>query len=216
MSIIAKKAAGYQAAELVKENMRIGLGTGSTAFFFVERLAQRCKEGLSIRAVASSKAVEAQALRLGIPLIEEGRWDCLDLAVDGADAVNVHWHLIKGGGGALLREKILAASATAFMVIIDESKWVETMVGQKLPLEVAPFGLTSTQYRLEREGFFPIVRPVLSDNGNYLIDVICPSDDVAAVDHKLKKISGVLETGLFLGFTSTLIVGMHNGNVQIY
>src|SRR5260370_6936394 len=144
-----KGAAAARAIDFVRSGMRLGLGTGSTAQHFVELLAERVRAGLDVIAVPSSEATRAQATKLGIPLTTLDDTPELDLTVDGADEINPDLTLIKGGGGALLREKIVASASAQMIVIADESKWVSSLGRFPLPVEVVPFGLAATQRPVE-------------------------------------------------------------------
>lgn len=138
MSINVKQLAAEKAVEFVKDGMKIGLGTGSTAYWAINRLGERVSEGLKITAVATSRASEEQARELGIPIVAFGDIDSLDLTIDGADELDSSLQLIKGGGGALLREKIVASNSTRMIVIADESKVVNTLGKFPLPVEIVP------------------------------------------------------------------------------
>src|SRR5580704_16302250 len=149
MDELKRQAAG-RALELVRDGMKLGLGTGSTAKHFVELLGERVRAGLDVIGVPTSEATHADAIRCGIKLTTLDDIDRLDLTVDGADEVDPALNLIKGGGGALLREKIVAAASDRMIVIADESKWVDTLGRFPLPIEVVPFGLKATQRALSR------------------------------------------------------------------
>src|SRR5450432_1640157 len=144
-----KRAAAARALEFVEPGMRLGLGTGSTARHFVELLAERVRGGLRIVAVPTSESTRSDAQRLGVPLSTLEETPALDLTVDGADEIAPDLSLIKGGGGALLREKIVASASARMVVIADESKWVAVLGRFPLPIEVVPFGLAATQRAIE-------------------------------------------------------------------
>ncbi|MFZ0607925.1 MAG: ribose-5-phosphate isomerase RpiA, partial [Xanthobacteraceae bacterium] len=146
---VYKRAAAARAVEFVRSGMRLGLGTGSTAQAFVELLAERVHGGLKIVAVPTSEATREQALRLGIPVTTLDEVPELDLTVDGADEIAPDLTLIKGGGGALLREKIVASASTKMIVIADESKWVPVLGQFPLPIEILPFGAAATRRAVE-------------------------------------------------------------------
>jgi len=217
----AKKLAAEKAVEFVQDGMIVGLGTGSTSFFAIHRLAERIEqEGLNIRAVSSSKNSEELALQLGIPLISFAEIDSIDLTIDGADEVDGEFNLIKGGGGALLREKILASNSRRFIVIVDESKVVNRLGQFPLPVEIVPFATELTIRNLGRLACTPIVRmahgkPFVTDNGNWIID--CHFGEIvdpAALGGQFKAIAGVVEHGLFLGMTDTVAVGHMDGTTR--
>src|ERR1700726_562934 len=215
----AKRAAGEAAAGLIGDGARVGLGTGTTAYWFIVALANRVRAGLRISGVATSEATERLAAGLNISLVElDG--DGLDIAVDGADVVDPGLRLIKGGGGAMVREKIVAAAAQRFVVVIDDSKLRDTL-GGSVPAELLPFGVEHTlalldatggrfRLRSERDG-----RGARSDNGNLLADGEYPRiDDPEGLAARLDAIPGVLGHGLFLGMTDLVIVGFPDGHVE--
>lgn len=218
-----KKAAGYAAAELIKDGMTVGLGTGSTVFYFIERLSQKVLDGLSIRAVCSSIQTELLAKKGKIPLADIDCLTFLDITVDGADEIDTSKQMIKGGGGALLREKILASMSHEMVVIVDESKLCTHLGKQKLPVEVIPFAHAAVLhkithlgvqagYRMNKDGSY-----FITDNGNNIIDIHFPSaiEDPKSIDVLLKKIPGVVETGLFINLAGRVIVGFADGQVVI-
>ena len=213
----AKRRVAEAAAELVEPGMRLGIGTGSTALYFVEALGRRVAGGLDIPpAAATSRATEDAARRAGIALVDMMAEDApaeLDLAVDGADEADPALRLVKGGGASLLREKIVAALAPRFVVIVDESKLVATLGAFPLPVEVVPFGWASTAATIARRfGVEPRLRQalgetLLTDNGNFILD--CPFGSIAdpeAVAAGLAAIPGVVEHGLFIGMATEALV----------
>lgn len=175
-------------------------------------------EGLAIRGVPTSQATADDANKLGIPLIgDETPWD-IDLAIDGADQVDPQGHLIKGGGGALLREKIVAKAARQFIVIVDEAKHRPHLgLPFPLPVEIASFGWSTTQRHLERLGWRSVLRrkndqPFVTDNGNYIVDLHIPHiANPVEVERLVHGIPGVVECGLFVGLTSLIITGTNHG-----
>jgi ribose 5-phosphate isomerase A len=215
----AKKAAGLAALSYIKEGMVIGLGTGSTAHFFIEALGALHKSGCALKAMASSKASEELAIRHQIPLLSSNQVTRLDITVDGADAIDDQLNMIKGGGGALLREKILAQISDLMIVIVDSSKIVKVLGEKLLPVEVLPFCYEATKNRLKELGLLPILRRnkkndiYITDNGNYIFD--CHLDrkkqSLRLLEKALLKIAGVIETGLFLGLADHLIIGYSDG-----
>jgi ribose 5-phosphate isomerase A len=217
--VAAKRAAGEAAASLVEDGMSLGLGTGSTATWFVLAVGARVAAGLRVRGVATSVATEQLAAGLGIELIVLGA-EGLDLAVDGADAVDPDLRLIKGAGGAMVREKIVAAAARRFVVVVDESKLCDRL-GGVVPVEIVPFGAGATLAALETLGTRFVVRhgidgtPVLSDNGNLLADGELPViDDPEGMAERLAAIPGVVGHGLFLGMADLAIAGAADGSVR--
>jgi ribose 5-phosphate isomerase A len=213
-----KKVAGEKAAEYVQNGMTLGLGTGSTVQYFVEKLGEMVGEGLDVVGVPTSKRTEELARKVGVPLSTLEETPALDLTVDGADEVDPNLNLIKGMGGALLREKMVASSSREFIVIADDSKVVERL-GTKspLPVEVTQFGWTSVKEWIAKLGSIPKRRmiegnPYLTDNQNYLLECEFKGiDDPYALDASLHKLPGVVETGLFLDLTCRVIIGKESG-----
>lgn len=215
-----KRMAGEAAAKLVEDGMVIGLGTGSTAAYLIYALAQRIHEGLHIRgAVPSSKATEKLASSLNIPLTNLDTYPELDLALDGADEIDSQLNLIKGGGGALLREKIVASYARRFVVIGDITKQV-AQLGRKwpLPVEIVPFAAKPVRRHIEALGVSVQLRQragqaFLTDNGNMILDCSFPEGitDLTDTQTLLQGIVGVVETGLFLHMTQQAIIGGPEG-----
>ncbi|WP_341277790.1 ribose-5-phosphate isomerase RpiA [Paenibacillus sp. FSL H8-0537] len=217
-----KQLAAEKAVQLVQDGMLIGLGTGTTAYWAILKLAQRMKlEGLDIKAVASSKQSEDLAAEYGIPLVPLAEITAIDLTIDGADEVDGELHLIKGGGGALLREKILAAHSRAFIVIVDESKKVSQLGHFPLPVEVVPFASNLTLQKLRELGCTAELRAsadgiFVTDNGNYIAD--CRFGNIASpaeLHDQLNAIPGVVENGLFISMASQVIVGFNTGETEI-
>lgn len=211
-----KAAAAAAALELVEDGMRLGLGTGSTAAIFVDLLIERVRGGLRVSGLPTSNATAAQAAAGGIPLLE--RLDgLLDLAVDGADEIDPDLNLVKGRGGALVREKLVAAAARRFVVIGDASKLVERLGAGALPVEVLPFLWEQTAARLEGLGLRPALRggsePFLSDNGNLVLDCSAPGGvgDPSELARVLKGLAGVVDHGLFVGMADLVLVGEEGG-----
>ena len=216
MSEEAKKILGQKAAALVKEGMIVGLGTGTTAKYFIEALGERIRtEGLTIRGCASSNQTSRLAINNKIPLISLNKVHSLDLTVDGCDQFDAKCQLIKGRGGALLREKILAFLSKQYVIICTAEKKREYLGGGQLPLEVLAGADQIILRALEAQGFSATLRcakeqiPYVTDNQNYIIDVLLPEkvEDPQSLNQKFKSIPGVLETGFFLNFNPTLIVG---------
>ncbi|CAN5434079.1 ribose-5-phosphate isomerase RpiA [soil metagenome] len=219
-----KRQAAARAVEQVRDGMKLGLGTGSTAKHFVELLGERVQAGLKIVGVPTSEATRADAERCGVPLTTLEEVDRLDLTVDGADEIDPNLELIKGGGGALLREKIVAAASDRMIVIADESKWVETLGCFPLPVEVIPFGLGATRRAIETvfaengvSGQMDIRKAkdghaFVTDGGHWIIDAhlgrIPDSPRLAA---SLNSIPGVVEHGLFIGLARMAVLAGPNG-----
>ncbi|WP_447964218.1 ribose-5-phosphate isomerase RpiA [Nitrospira sp. Ecomares 2.1] len=213
-----KAQAALKALEFIHDEQILGLGTGSTVHHFLAALGQRVQQGLRVRGVPTSEATAVYAKQLGIPLLnDEEPWD-IDVAVDGADQVDPQLNLIKGGGGALMREKIVANAARQFIVIVDQAKQVPHLgLPFPLPVEIVPFGWRTTQRHLENLGWPSPLRykdgqPFLTDNGNYIADLHIPEiTDPSALDSSIRQIPGVVECGLFLMMTSLVITGTNSG-----
>jgi len=221
MSMNPKQIAAEKAVESIEDGMIIGLGTGSTAYWAIEKIGERVRKGLKIQAVASSTVSESQARELGIPIIPFADVEAIDLTIDGADEVDVNLQLTKGGGGALLREKLLAANSRRFIVIVDESKVVDTLGAFPLPVEIVPFAHELTVRKLQALGCELTIRQkdganYITDNGNLIADCRFGSiTDPVTLHTQLNLIPGVVENGLFVGLTSQLIVGHADGRLTI-
>jgi ribose 5-phosphate isomerase A len=185
-----KQAAAEAAADLVESGMTVGLGTGTTVAFLIPALAAR---GLDIRCVATSPRTEAAAVEMGLRIEPFERFEKVDLAIDGADQISPAWWLVKGGGGAHTREKLVAAAAGRFVVIADSSKEVDLIL-PPVPLELLAFGLTSTLARLQSVRLRPVEH---SPDGGIIADYIGEVDDPAALAARLSAAPGVVEHGLF-------------------
>lgn len=220
----AKKAAGRAAAERVQGGMTVGLGTGSTVFYTLERLGERIRdEGLSIRGVPTSVDTERKAAQFGIPLISLQEVESIDLTIDGADEIDAAFDMIKGGGGALLREKVVASLSRREVIIADPTKVVERLNAVfPLPIEVVPFARAAVGRRLSGMGAAWTVRerggePYRTDNGNEILDCMFPGGIANArlMEHNLDQIPGVVESGLFIGLAHVLLVGRIDGSVDV-
>ena len=218
----AKEAAGRVAAELVCDGMLVGLGTGSTVHFVLERLAERIKsERLALQGVPTSLDTERKARALGIPLVALDQVESLDLTIDGADEIDGRFDMIKGGGGALLREKVVAALSKSEVIVVERSKLVERLgVRFALPVEVVPFARATVARRIATLGAASTLRvrdgkTVLTDNGNEILDCRFPGGiaDAAALERALDEIPGVVESGLFVGLCHTVVIGGDGGHV---
>lgn len=201
--------------------MTIGLGTGTTAYWAIRILGERVQDGLSIQAAASSIRTEQLAKQWGIPMVALTDIERLDVTIDGADEVDSSFNLIKGGGGALLREKVLASNSRQFIVIVDESKRVQRLGRFPLPVEITPFAAAMTIARLKSLNCTPELRlengqAYVTDNGNYIVD--CQFGEIAAPDElsrRIDAIPGVVESGLFVQMASLIVVGFEDGHVEI-
>jgi ribose 5-phosphate isomerase A len=219
-----KRQAAARALEQVCDGMKLGLGTGSTARHFVELLGERVRAGLKVIGVPTSEATRADAQRCGIRLATLDDIDRLDLTVDGADEIDLVLDLIKGGGGALLREKIVAAASDRMIVIADDSKWVETLGRFPLPVEVIPFGLSATWRAMERAfaesgvSGQMVVRKggdghaFVTDGGHWIVDAhLGRIEDAPRLADLLSSIPGVVEHGLFIGLASMVVLAGSQG-----
>jgi ribose 5-phosphate isomerase A len=222
-----KRAAAACALEFVRPGMRLGLGTGSTAKHFVALLGERVRAGLDVIAVPSSVATERDAERLGIPLTTLDETPELDLTVDGADEIAPDLSLIKGGGGALLREKIVASASARLIIIADESKWVSALGRFPLPIEVVPFGLGATRRAIEtatasagcpgpallrrsKDG-----HAFVTDSGHWILDAgLQRISDPRSLADRLAGIAGVVEHGLFIGLAQAAVIA-NTGGVRV-
>ena len=217
-----KQLAARWAADQVANRMVVGLGSGSTATLAVQRLGERVRQGLHITGVATSAATESLARALGIALIPFNEDTRLDLAIDGADEVDPQLNLIKGLGGALLREKLVELAATELTIIVDQSKPVPVLGSRSpVPVEIVQFGWRRTLARIEALGCRAVPRQAgnelfLTDGGHYILDCrFGQIADPAAIASQLKALSGVVEHGLFLGLATLLVVGTAEGDVEI-
>jgi ribose 5-phosphate isomerase A len=215
----AKKAVAARAVELVKDGMRVGLGTGTTSTFFIHALGEKVAAGLKIRCVASSDASRDLGISLGMDVTTLDELPELDLYIDGADEVGPGLALIKGGGGALLREKIVASAAKRFVVVVDSSKIVPHLGTFPLPVEVVKMALPLVEPRIKALGLRPTQRkaksgsgPYLTDEGNYILDCACGViADPAKTAAEIRAIIGVVEHGLFLHMASLALVAGEDG-----
>ena len=212
-----KRAAAEKALELVQDGMLLGLGSGSTVRYFTEGVGRLVAGGMKVRGVPTSRATAELAAEHGIPIVTE-LVGSIDLAVDGADEVDSNLNLIKGRGGALFREKLVAAAAKRFIVVVDESKVVKQLGVGVLPVEVLPFLWRTTAERLTALGVSLVLRggeetPYVTDNGNLILDLTV-ADGIASpeeLSRELKTVTGVVEHGLFVGMTDTVIVADEDG-----
>jgi len=218
-----KDRVGALAAGLVEPDMIVGLGTGSTASRFIIHLGKRCRNGLRVRAVATSAHSQELAQRSGIPLLKIDQVIHLDLTVDGADEVDPQKRMIKGGGGALLREKIAASLSSEMVVIVDERKLVSQLGSARLPIEIARFGMRGVECQLRLRGFHGNWRCgdngelLLTENGNYIFDVQFDQlrQNPERDEQMIRGIPGVVETGFFFKLAGRLVIGLANGQVII-
>lgn len=215
-----KKAAGEKVAEFIEDGMVLGLGSGSTVYWTLKKIGEMVAEGLNIKGVPSSLRTEGWAKEFGIPLTDFSQVGRLDLAFDGADEIDPAFNLIKGGGGSLVREKVVDASADKLIIVADESKMVTTLGKFPLPVEVLQFGWELTAKKIETAfGVKTVIREregkvFVSNNGNYILD--CHFGQIADAEQlhfQLKQMLGVVETGLFINMTDTIIISSNSGTI---
>ncbi|AVK51335.1 ribose-5-phosphate isomerase A [Clostridium beijerinckii] len=212
-----KRVAGEKSAEYIKDGMILGLGTGSTAYYMIKKVGELIKNGMKIKAVATSKSTESLARELKIPLLSIDEVDKIDLAIDGVDEIDNEFNAIKGGGGALFREKIVASLANEVIWIMDESKLVDGIGEFPLPVEILPYGYKHVIKELQDYSLNPKIRMkeeeiFVTDNGNYIVDLhIGKPMNINDVYNKVNKITGVLETGLFINMCDRIIIGTSSG-----
>ncbi|SER14310.1 ribose-5-phosphate isomerase RpiA [Piscibacillus halophilus] len=212
-----KQMVGEKAVDYIENGMLVGLGSGSTMYYMLKELGKRVKEGLHIRGVPSSIRTENWAKEFGIPLTDFSEVERLDIAIDGADEIDPNFNLIKGGGGSLLREKIVDAAADRFIVVADESKLVNHLGAFPLPVEVVRFGWQLTKKQIEELGCSAVLREIddevfVTNNNNYILD--CRFDvikDSEKLHSQLKSLLGVVETGLFFNMADEVIIGRNDG-----
>jgi len=218
---VEKKSAGMAAADLVKDGMVVGLGTGSTAAYTIAELGNRVAAGLDILAVVTSYQSEMLAIKAGIPLTTLAEHPVLDIAIDGADQVDSNLNVIKGGGAAHTREKVVARSAKHFVIVADESKVCDRL-NHFVPVEVLPYASNLVMQKLRELGAEPILRmgvrkdgPVITDNGNFIIDA-----DFGVIDNpqelalKLSTCTGIVEHGIFTS-VDEVYIGKKDGTVEV-
>jgi ribose 5-phosphate isomerase A len=222
----AKQAAGIAAAALVENGMNLGLGTGSTVAYFLEALASRIRlENIVVTGVATSKDTAERGVKLGIPMLGLDECSQLDLVIDGADEIDPAFNLIKGGGGALLREKIVASCGKKVIIIVGEGKLVERLgTTFLLPVEIVTFGASVTKLRVEATGCHAYLRttesgePFLTDNGNWILD--CKYrfgiEDPIDLHTQLSELPGVVEVGIFLDLCQLVIEGRADGTARTH
>ena len=212
-----KRVAGEKSTEYIKDGMILGLGTGSTAYYMIKKVGELIKNGMKIKAVATSKSTESLARELKIPLLSIDEVDRIDLAIDGVDEIDNEFNAIKGGGGALFREKIVASLANEVIWIMDESKLVDGIGEFPLPVEILPYGYKHVIKELQDYSLNPKIRMkeeeiFVTDNGNYIVDLhIGKPMNISDVYNKVNRITGVLETGLFINMCDRIIIGTNSG-----
>lgn len=223
----AKRAAGQAAANLIQDGMLVGLGTGTTAFYFIEALIEKCAHSnFKISVVATSERSANQAKAGNLPICDINTISKIDVTVDGADEIDHQKRMIKGGGGACLREKIIASVSTEMIVVIDRDKLVDQLGIFPLPVEVVPFAHQLTCSRLAKLGYYGSFRKskegnpddlYITDNGNYIIDITFPQgcQSPEQTNRAIKGIPGVVETGFFFNMAGRVVIGYPDGHVKI-
>lgn len=218
-----KKLAAEQAVTHIKSGMMVGLGTGSTAAFAIQKIGDRVKEeGLQIRAIATSKRSEEMAKKLNIPIVGFKDFDRIDITIDGADEVDENLDIIKGGGGALLREKIISMQSNENIIIVDETKLVKHLGRFPLPVEVVPFAVIAVTKKLQELGCTATLRKVnneiyITDNSNYILDCgFGEIKDPATLHQTINNITGVVDNGLFIQRAGLVIAAYNDGTIKTF
>ncbi|MBD1373503.1 ribose 5-phosphate isomerase A [Hazenella sp. IB182357] len=219
----AKRIAGEKATDFVESGMVVGLGTGTTVYWTIKRLGEMIKkDNFHIKVICTSIETEVLASKFGLDITSFGEVNSIDLTIDGADEINQNLHIIKGGGGALFREKIVASSSKFNITVVDESKSVSVLGKFPLPVEVLSFGWEVTSKKINDLGTVSVRReglngkPFITDNGNYILDChFGEINDPRFLHKNLKMITGVIETGLFFDTTNIALIGNPSGSVKV-
>lgn len=212
-----KQQAAQTAANYIKEGMTIGLGSGTTAHYLIREAGEKYVQGLHFYGIATSRESEQLAASLGIPLLGPKQAGKIHLAIDSVDEIDRDFRAVKGGGGALLREKIIASRADDVIWIMDESKLVEHLGTFPFPVETVPFGMPFVKFRIMEMGVVPVLRvrngsPYLTDSGNHILDIQFAQDvDIPAAAERIRKMPGVVETGYFGRMCSRIVAGTSSG-----
>lgn len=220
----AKRAAAAKAATFIQNGMIVGLGTGSTACYFIQDLIQKCHEGLNIQTVPSSRHSADLAKKGGIPVLDINSVPRIDITVDGADEIDSQKRMIKGGGGAHVREKILSCSSKEMVVIVDDTKLVSSLGKIKLPVEILFYGSPATRERLEKLGFQGTWRLnedktlFITENGNLLFDIHFKEPLFSPEKEHLRilQVPGVVDTGFFFHIAGRVVIGHSNGTTEVW
>ncbi|NYF23794.1 ribose-5-phosphate isomerase RpiA [Sporosarcina sp. JAI121] len=214
---LQKKIAGEKAAEFIKDGMIIGLGSGSTVYWMLKKLGEMIEQGMNVKGIPSSIRTEGWAREFGIPLTDFSEVQLLDLAIDGANEIDSRFNLSKGGGGSLVREKIVNTHSAKLIIIADDTKLVSQLGKAPLPVEILQFGWEVTAMKIAQLGCKPVLRSregvsFVSDNGNYIVDCEFGSiPNPEKLHYELKQMVGVVETGLFIGMTDIVILAGKTG-----
>lgn len=216
-----KQKLGIEAAKLVQNDSIVGLGSGTTAKYFLKSLGERVRAGLNCRAVPTSKEIQNLATNEGMKIAELNEVQYIDLTIDGADEIDPSLQLIKGGGGALLQEKMVAAASKQLMILADDSKLVQVLGAFPLPVEVVPYGWKQVQIHIQNSyGIEAKLRErdsktFVTDHGHYILDCFFRQiADPGIVNNKLNQIPGVVETGLFVNMASGALIGYPDGSLR--
>lgn len=220
----AKQAAAERAVNLIENEMIVGLGTGSTAAYFIQQLIKKHQQGLNIQAVPSSRHSADLAKKGGIPILDINSVSRIDITIDGADEIDPQKRMIKGGGGAHVREKILSCASKEMVVIVDDTKLVSTLGKAKLPVEILFYGSPATREKLERLGFQGKWRLnedktlFITENGNLLLDIhfVTPPLSPEKEHMKILQVPGVVDTGFFFHVAGRVIIGHADGTTEIW
>ncbi|WP_228733222.1 MULTISPECIES: ribose-5-phosphate isomerase RpiA [Hydrotalea] len=219
-TIQLKQKAAEKAITYVKSGMTVGLGTGSTAYWAIQFLGEKVKQGLAIQCIATSQQSDELARSLGIPMTNFAEISKIDITIDGADETTRDRQLIKGGGAALLREKIVAAATEFYIIIVDEHKVVDKLGKFKVPIEVVPFGYEFTIRKIQALGAIATLRLtkknniLITDNHNYIVDAdFGLIEDASSLHNRINDIVGVVENGLFINMASIVVVAHSDGNI---
>ncbi len=217
-----KQTAGEYAVKFIQPGMIIGIGTGSTVYYFIKALGKKVAAGFEVKGVPTSRKTEELARQNGIALIDLNDVPLIDLAIDGADEVDSNLQLIKGGGGSLLQEKMIAAASKQLIIIADAGKAVERLGKFPLPIEVIPYGWKQTAKHIQQLNCNEIVlrqkegNPFISDHGHYILDCHFDKiDNAALLSQQLNAIPGVVENGLFINMASIAVFGNEDGTVRL-
>ncbi|EUJ45308.1 ribose-5-phosphate isomerase RpiA [Listeria riparia] len=218
----SKQIAGEKACEFIEDGMVVGLGTGSTAYYMIQKLGDRVAEGLQVTGVVTSKATEKLAKERNIPLMDLNDVGEIDITIDGADEVDGVYRGIKGGGGALLFEKLVAHASKKSIWVVGEDKVVETLGAFPLPVEVVPFGYKQVERQLAERGYKPELRYFedgsiyTTDSQNYILDLhIQAIENPEELNDWLNNLPGVVENGLFLNYASSIVIGYSDGHAEV-
>ena len=217
----SKKAVGEYAVRFIQQDMVVGIGTGSTVYWFIEALGRKVKEGLHIKAVPTSTRSKEQAAQSGIPLLVLNDVSSIDITIDGADEIDHELNVIKGGGGALLQEKMVAAASGKLIIIADYSKYVTQLGAVPLPVEVVPYGWKQVQRKIQHYYSTEVRlrmqenKPYITDHGHYILDCHFGSiPDASSLSKELHNIPGVVEHGLFIHMVYAAVIGKEDGGIQ--